>query len=141
MNNQTIFFSMSLTLSTFAHSPHACSIHPGDDFITHTSASNPSCCPHPLHAPLPSLFILYPVQGTCFQLFPRLPPSFLPSTTTMARPHPCCLLIFPDSSPTNTLFITQMESLVLIELPSKPHLFEFCEEKKKSPLSRFLISF
>lgn len=26
MNNQTIFFSVSLTLSTFTHSPHACSI-------------------------------------------------------------------------------------------------------------------
>lgn len=66
----------------------------------------------------------------------------LTATTTMALPHPCYLLIFPDSSPTNTLFITQMESFVLIELPSKPHLFELCEKKKVStqPVPHFFLT-
>lgn len=70
--------------------------------------------------------------STLSEATPIIPVFTILTTTTIALPHPCCLLIFPDSSPNNTLFITQMETLVLIELPSKPHLFELCEEKKVS---------
>lgn len=72
-------------------------------------------------------------------------PSFLflqSHPPTMALPHPYCLLIFPDTSPTNTLFITQMASLVLIELPSKTTPFWTLWEKKVStqPVSHFFLT-